>query len=141
MSEAAFAFPGQWVGAVWIFGWAFFCLLVWYLLSRRRLKIMEFKHKERLAALEKGVPAPEWPELETKRRRSFTETMIKWRGSNPRWALGAGAFFVLLGIGLSIAFYLSDKPELKEIWSLGFIGVFLGLGLALQYVLTRTGKR
>lgn len=44
---------------------------------------------------------------------------------------------ILLGIGLSIALYLSGDPYHNDIWPFGILGVFGGVGLFLHYALTR----
>lgn len=133
-------FGGQVFGAIWVFGWAFFLLLLWHLLNVKKQKILELRHKERMAALEKGVPAPEWPELESRPRREFRMEWRRVTRENPRWALGAGVVLIFLGFGLAAAFLISTDPEFHRIWSLGLIGVFLGAGLVLQHFLTRPGK-
>ena len=56
---------------------------------------------------------------------------------NPRWPLGVGALSIMLGIGTSLALWLSGDEYHRQIWSLGLIGIFLGIGLFLHYLLTR----
>jgi len=41
------------------------------------------------------------------------------------------------GIGTSLALWLSQEDYHNRVWSFGLIGVFLGLGLMLHYLLTR----
>jgi len=126
---------------VWIFGWAIFYLALRYLRNRREQHRMDLIHKERLAAMERGVPLPEMPEYDSAPRRSMAEDLRAYSGTNPRWSLGLGAISIMLGAGTSVALWLSGEQYHNRIWSFGLIGVFLGFGLFLHYALTRGGRR
>ena len=43
---------------VWVFGWVLLLMLIWHLRGRRRERRMEMIHKERMMAMEKGIPLP-----------------------------------------------------------------------------------
>jgi hypothetical protein len=46
----------------------------------------------------------------------------------------------MLGIGFSLALWLSGDHYHNQIWPFGLIGVFLGAGLMLHYLLMRPEK-
>jgi ABC-type Co2+ transport system permease subunit len=113
----------------WVFGWVLLLILIWHLKGLRLQKRMELVHKERMIAMEKGIPLPE-----------LTEALASVR-INPRWPLGTGALAVMLGAGLSLALWLSEDPDPHKAWPFGLVGVFFGIGLFLHYFLTRPAAR
>lgn len=135
MNDAAFPYDNPWFGYAWVFGWVVALILIWHLRNRRRDRKLELIHKERLAAMEKGIPVPELPEFEEK--KSASEGIWTQIRVNPRWPLGAGAIFIMLGIGTTIALVLSGEDYHNRVWSFGLIPVFFGVGLFLHYALTR----
>ena len=75
----------------WVFGWVLLLILIWHLKGQRRQKRMELVHKERMMAMEKGIPLPELPDFgEPPARSPLTEALASVR-INPRWPLGIGA--------------------------------------------------
>lgn len=120
---------------LWIFGWIAALLVIWLVRSSRKQRRLELIHAERLAAIQKGVPLPELPDYEELlhgRTRHHSPATF-----NPRWPLGLGAIFGMLGIGICLALRLSGDAYHNQIWPFGLIPVFLGLGLVLHYFLTR----
>ena len=105
---------------IWVFGWAIFGVVIWQLRSRKRERMVDRIHRERLAAIEKGLPLPELP--------AYEDPSGMWR-LNPKWALGWGVVSVMAGIGWMVA--------VTQDWQVGLIGIFLGVGLWLHYWLTR----
>jgi hypothetical protein len=106
-------------------------------LQRYRIRL-EMIQKERLIAMEKGLPLPEAADYDEPRRAEprFSNLLV-----NPRWPLGVGAILICGGIGTTIALYLSQEPFHNRVWSMGLIPVFVGLGLFLHYRLTRVHER
>src|SRR5512139_1697750 len=125
----------------WVFGWVLLLILIWHLKGQRRQKWMEMIHKERMVAMEKGIPLPELPDLAEPPMRSALREAAASIRINPRWPLGLGAVCVLVGAGVCLAFWLSPIPEPHQAWPFGLIGVFFGLGLFLHYLLTRPASR
>jgi len=117
------------------FGWTILIIVIWQLRVRARERDAERKHKERIMAMERGVPLPELPE-EPARGSTLGEAWSQLR-LNPKWPLGAGAVFLMLGIGVSLALFFSGDSYDRSKASFGLIGVFLGIGLWLDYFLTR----
>jgi hypothetical protein len=124
----------------WVFGWAVLLLVVWHLKAARRERWMERIHKERMAGLEKGIPLPDLPDY-ADQPTSFLFGALASLRVNPRWPLGVGALFAMVGAGTCVALRLSGDEYHTQIWPFGLIGVFLGLGLVLHYFLTRSGVR
>jgi hypothetical protein len=130
---------GMLLGLTWVFGWAVFVLVVIFLRNRKRQKIMELIHKERLAAMEKGIPPPEWPD--------YSGKGLPGEGMNGGWIpsarshLGTGGLLFMLGIGTCVAFLLLPESDVNQFWPVGLILVFLGLGYGLRYLLTKNGGK
>ena len=98
-------------------------------------------HKERLAAIEKGLPPPDG---------SFDESLLAYLsddGSELDWrrrrasAYGWAIAFVLGGVGWAGATIIISRESaigwLQDTWSFGLIPVLLGSGIFLHAVLTR----
>jgi hypothetical protein len=124
----------------WVFGWVILLLVAWHMRSSRRERRLELQHKERMMAMEKGIPLPELPADDTPSRPGLVADVFGSIRINPRWPLGLGALFVMFGIGLSAALALSQEAEHYRVWSFGLIPLFFGLGLMLHYALTRPGQ-
>jgi hypothetical protein len=123
-------------GAAWVFGCAMLCIVIWSLRSKANMEKLRIAHEERMKAMEKGIPLPEFPDLKNGDSRiEITPIRV-----NPRWPLGLGAVFVLLGLGFIAAMMLSSDAELFGLWSLGLLGIFFGVGLMLYYLLTRQSE-
>lgn len=121
----------------WVFGWLILLLVAWHLRGQRRQHRFDLAHKERMMAMEKGIPLPELPLNDEPGRPGLAAEIVGQIRINPRWPLGIGAVFIMLGLGVCAALRLSGDPEAVKAWSFGLIGVFLGVGLILHYFLTR----
>ena len=77
----------------------------------------DLMHKERLFALEKGLPLPEPPEKEEKPVYSTRRA----------WGL------VWLGLGLALTIALAANPDAADVnaWGWGLIPTFIGAGLLI----------
>lgn len=126
---------------VWVFGWVILLLVAWHLRNSLRDRRLERQHKERMMAMDKGIPLPELPAEAEIGRSALFEQVVGAIRINPRWPLGLGALFVMLGIGISTALALSQEAEHYRVWSFGLIPVFFGVGLMLHYALTRPSER
>ena len=124
------------VGLAWVFGWA----TIWYLrrnaVESRALKQREMLHRERMAAMEKGVPLPEipadddaapaWLQPEAERLRAAW----LWR-----IALVLGLLSLFTGIGMCAGFYWAPDRNFHAMWSIGMIPAMAGVGLLLYAAL------
>jgi len=123
-------------GLIWIFGW----VAVWYLRRRaveaRSLKLRELVHRERLAAIDKGVPLPEIPleeEADSAWLRPEAERVrTAWLR---RVAFLLGLFFLFGGLGMAAGFYWAPDRGFNAMWTLGFIPAMSGIGLLLYAAL------
>lgn len=121
----------------WVFGWAVLLVVVWHLRTSRRQKRLELIHKERIVAMEKGIPLPELPDYAESSKEPLLANAVASLRLNPRWPLGVGAICIMVGAGTAWALSLSGDEYHRQIWSFGLIGVFFGVGLFLHYFLTR----
>lgn len=132
-------------------GWALFgmtFIFIFILLGilaesvRRKSKLarQELLQKERLFAMEKGLPLPEWgdamlddaggavsSEVAYKRRREWFKLV----------SLCIGLVLTFGGIGMMLAFHYSFDESFRDIETIGGIPFMSGLGLLLFYFLTR----
>ncbi len=129
------------LGVVWIFGFIAVVLIAWHLRNKRRLERLKLIHEERMKAMDKDIPLPEFPELGERASDTIIGKALAsntpGRPWNPRWPLGVGALLITGGIGTSVAMMLSGWQFHRELWPFGLIGVFLGVGMFLFYALTR----
>ena len=125
----------------WVFGWVLLLILIWHLKGQRREKRMEMIHKERMMAMEKGIPLPELPDFGEPSEKSVLAEAVGSIRINPRWPLGLGALFVMVGAGTSLALWLTPDRDPHSAWPIGLIGVFFGVGLFFHYLLTRPATR
>ena len=86
-------------------------------------KKKDLDHRERLVALEKGLPLPEPPEREMKPVHAVRRA----------WGL------VWTGIGLGVTIGLATNPDAAEVhaWAWGLIPLFMGAGLLIASVLDK----
>lgn len=105
-------------------------------IQRYRIRL-EMIQKERVIAMEKGIPIPELPDYEDSETRRSAESLAKLMRLNPRWPLGVGSILVVGGIGTTLALYLSQEAYQNRVWSMGLIPIFVGFGLFLHYRVTR----
>ena len=136
MNDYGFVLGSQFIGFLFVVGAGIFVLFLKFLALKRYQIKMELIHKERLVAMEKGIPAPEVPDYDNG-SRPRTSSLLAYLGVNPRWPLGLGILLVLGGIGTTVAMMLSGDPYHKQVWSFGLIPVFLGVGLWLHYLVMK----
>jgi hypothetical protein len=120
---------------VWTFGWVILLIVIWQLRARSAERRRERIHQERMVALEKGIPLPELPDYDEK-PGAAGQGWLALR-LNPKWPLGVGAIFVMLGIGVAFTLAIHHDQYYRQMSVFGLIGVFLGIGLWLHYFLTR----
>lgn len=94
----------------------------------KRRKIYELHHKERLAAIEKGVELPPIP----------VELVGAAPKGRPRYLL-RGLVWLFVGLGILIALSGVTSPGREKVWMLGFIPTGVGLAYLIYYFVE--GKR
>lgn len=118
-----------------VFGFAGYGLLRRHLRAQTALKRREMAHKERLLAMEKGLPldgleAGDDPDDVS---AGAEDRALAWARLA---ALCVGLFLVALGTGLCLAFFFSGDPGMNRVWTLGFVPVLAGGGLLLFVALS-----
>ena len=98
-----------------------------HLARRQRLEVI---HKERLVAMEKGIPLPELP----------LDPISVPTPRDPREPLMHGIVWTALGGGAMVALLLA-WPEVNNLWPLPLPLLFLGVGLILDYALASNRAR
>ena len=132
-------------GLVLSFGWAGLAIWAKHLRNKQRSRYREMIHKERMAAIVKGIPLgeiPEGGEMDTIVDQAHESTgntqAVRWVRLG---SLGFGLILLFFGVGFFIAFNIvPDTPNLQDmqgIASLGIIPALSGLGLLAFYWLTR----
>jgi len=118
---------------------AFYLIIRHQNLQRYRIRL-EMIQKERLVAMEKGIPMPELPDYDDSKPSAITSLTAHLRVS-PRWPLGLGAILIFGGAGTAIALRLSQESYHYRVWSMGLIPIAIGFGLFAHYALTRVHDR
>ena len=125
-----------------VFGFVGFGILQRFLRSQSVGRRREMIHKERMAAMEKGLPIDSLGSdqdlvMENGASGQNQEKVLVWVRLV---ALCLGLFFLLGGIGMCLAFHFAHFQDLNTIWTVGFIPVLGGIGLLLFVVLSRGFK-
>jgi len=102
-----------------------------YVTHRSRQKRIEIIHQERMAAMEKGIPLPEFP-LEPARER---------RQPDPNVLPILGTVLSSLSVGAMIALYLNLPAPSHAMWVSPLPFTFLGVGLIAFHFLKREPGR
>ncbi len=87
------------LGMTWVFACAAVLIIVWHLRSKRRMEKMSLIHEERMKAIEKGVPLPEFPELSEEAKMQQFDKIFTPPKLNPRWPIGVGVVIMMGGLG------------------------------------------
>jgi Domain of unknown function (DUF6249) len=100
-----------------------------YLRHRERQRRLEVVHQERLVAIDKGIPLPEWPSEPLK------------APADPRAIVIHGLAWVALGLGSMVALWMSAlQVGGTVLWPLPLPLFLLGVGLILYYVLVARSR-
>ena len=100
-------------------------------IHRSRQKRIEIIHQERMAAMEKGIPLPEFP-LEPARER---------RPPDPTVVPILGTVLLSLSVGTMIVLALILEAPSHGFWVAPLPFTFLGVGLiAYHYLLAKPGR-
>src|SRR5437667_2455762 len=119
-----------------------FFLGAFYLKQKKLEQKRELLHRERMLAMEKGIPLPEFPEAaEAQDQLILARIAQSTSGFFRNFPLGLGLVLLFGGAGVVTAFMISTQAELHDFWTLGLIPVFLGAGLILYYLLTRESRK
>ena len=119
-----------------IFWWGLVSLLVKYFRYKNRLKLRELVHKERMVAMEKGIPPPELPEesLEHLSEERMWESYNSGNHRINKLALALGLVLLFGGMGFIISMSIFHNLSYGL---LGVIPVMIGIGLLIYYHMTK----
>jgi hypothetical protein len=118
-----------------------------YLRNRQRLRLHEMAHRERMLAMNRGLPVSEVPaesDFDAWLDEAWTDRLLD-DGRDRRVALALGLVMLFAGAGaLLLAWRLpdssTDAEALKLAASLGLIPLMASFGLLLYYRLTKPGS-
>lgn len=110
-----------------------------YLHFKKRQQEREWLHRERMLAMEKGIPLPEFPAVEPEPGGTLLDYLSS-QNIVPKFSLGLGVLLLFLGAGLLTALRLSPEPDIQDSWTFGFIPLFLGFGFLLYYWVARSAR-
>ena len=109
-----------------------------YVHTRKRQEERQMIHRERILAMEKGIPLPEFPIQEDDSAKStLLEISNASRSLLPKLTLGCGLIVLFLGTGVLVALKMSPDDQMRDMWTMGFIPVFVGVGLLIYHGLLR----
>ncbi len=106
-----------------VFGLSLAMLRSW-LDYKKKKEVFELHHRERMAAIEKGMEVPALP------AELFANTMTPNKQRDP---LRSGLIWTLVGAAISTAMYLEDKDH----WAWGLIPAAIGIANLLYYAISR----
>ena len=116
-----------------------------HLREAKLLRLREISHKERMMAMEHGLPAPnadadridsllgEGEGAGTGPDRA-NSTSVHWIRLA---ALALGLTFLSGGVGVVPGLYFQSDPEARGTWPLGLVPIFIGTGLLIFVRLSR----
>jgi len=81
----------------------------------------DLEHKERIVAMEKGIPLPEQPE----------------KAAKPVYSKRRAQGLVWFGLGLAITIALRVTPEADVAWGWGLVPLLIGAGLLVAATLDK----
>jgi hypothetical protein len=127
-----------------ILGWLALGVLRRYLRNRERLRLHEMAHRERMLAMEKGLPVSEVPagcDFDAWLDEAWTDRLLDG-GRDRRVALALGLVMLFAGAGaLLLAWRLpgssTDAETVRLAASLGLVPLMASFGLLLYCRLTR----
>jgi hypothetical protein len=128
---------GGWWVLIWVFGWAAWSYVEDREHNKKRLAVYDLIHKERLHAMDKGLPAPELPPYQIDEPEAPQRESLPWRS-----LAGWGIVCAVTGIGSALAIWMLNNNTARSYWPLGTIPLWVGLGLlACSWLFRRTAAR
>jgi hypothetical protein len=123
-------------GSLFIFGLLLLGILRHHLNEKRKIELREIMQKERIVAMEKSLPLPEWDhDLLTDSEQSKPASNLR---QQVLWfrllSLCLGLFMCFAGVGMLLGFSMSE--DLRSIASIGMVPTMIGVGLLLFYRLS-----
>lgn len=108
--------------------------------QKSKLARQELLQRERLAAIDNGIPLPDWDTAMLDDDGSLVST-AEAHERRKQWfrllTFCLGLFLCFAGFGMLLAFNIGDDNDFRDIATVGAIPVMAGIGLLLFYVMTR----
>jgi hypothetical protein len=102
-----------------------------YMKHRARLKRLDIIHQERMAAMEKGIPLPEFPLEPPPQPRPGDKAVVPI----------LGMVLLTLSLGAMIVLYLNLPPANHSFWISPLPFAFLGAGFLSFHLLSADSRR
>lgn len=131
-------------GVSFIFIFMLLGILAESLRQKAKLARQQMVQKERLAAMEKGLPLPDWDATllnDDGARLGSAEAHERSRQWFRLVAFCIGLLLSFGGVGVLVAFNIGANNAFEEISTVGAVPLMAGIGLLLFYALTRNGSR
>jgi hypothetical protein len=121
---------------------AVFISIPWlaYLQYRDKRRRFEIIHQERLAAMEKGIPLPEFPNLDLG-PSPFLLARLAAKPGSPQASLLTGLIFLCASVGAMVVLFFLLPLDRHLYWILPLPLALVGIGLLLYYVLFRRSAK
>jgi hypothetical protein len=117
--------------ALWLFTY------LQYRLKRRRTEMI---HQERMAAMERGIPLPEFPNFDLG-PSPFLLTRLAAKPGSPQSSLLTGIIFLCASVGGMIVLFYLLPLDRHLYWILPLPLALVGIGLLLYYALLRRSAK
>jgi len=115
-------------------------IAAWLIVRQQNFRLRQMQHRERLAALEEGLPATRERNHEGDQDMSNAAEQWKDPSTYVTWirfsTLGLAFLLMFGGVGMLVSFIIVEDPEMRKLWSLGLIPIMTGFGLFLFWALT-----
>jgi hypothetical protein len=132
--------------AVLVVGLAAITVLRRHLRESKQLELRQILHEERLKAMEHSLPLPD---SHDEHLSSLLAEPGRFEGGSSRGLHGAvlwvrlvtlciGLTLFLGGVGTALAMARLTDDEVRGMWSIGLIPVFVGFGLLIFYRMSRS---
>lgn len=124
-------------GATFVIIWGVIFAIASHFRAKQRMREREMLHRERMLALEKGLPFADLPETPG----AWSPEQVDWMGRTlPVLARILGFVATFVGLGLCVAFWLAPDPGFRDLWTVGLIPGLGGIGLLLYGYLGHGAK-
>jgi hypothetical protein len=125
-------------GLLWFAGVSLVIYLFHRLKQAERAQIYDRIHRERMQAIQSGVPYPELPPYLIEREEKEESHVRKpFRASE---LIGFALILILGGAATMWALKFSGEDYHQRVWTFGAIPVFVGFGLVLYAMLNRHSR-
>jgi hypothetical protein len=115
-------------------------LAAWLIVRQQNFRLRQMRHRERLAALDKGLHLD--PGHDPRGEDDMSNVAEQWKdpATYINWfqisTLGLACLLTFGGVGMLVSFIIVEDAEIQKLWSLGLIPIMTGFGLFLFWILS-----